>query len=236
MRNILFASFSFVLLILVGCGNKKQGAFNLSATEFAEKIKANPEAAIIDVRTPEEFEKGHLEAAKNIDWNGSTFDSEITAIDKTKPVFVYCLSGGRSVSAAELMRKNGFKEVYELDGGIMKWRAAGLPESTTNNTAKATGLSRKQFDELTISDKVVLIDFYADWCQPCKRMAPFLDEIAKDMADKVSLIRINADENEALCLDLKVDALPTIMVYKNNKQTWRNVGYTEKDVVLKALQ
>ena len=107
---------------------------NLSATEFSEKIKELPSAPVVDVRTPEEFTKGHLENALNYNWNGSDFQKQISTLDKSKPVFVYCLSGGRSSSAANQMRSDGFKEVYELSGGITKWRAANLPETTTNTT------------------------------------------------------------------------------------------------------
>jgi thioredoxin len=208
---------------------------NLSATEFAEKIKEIPTASIIDVRTPAEFSKGHLINALNYDWNGNEFDKQIAPLDKSKPLFVYCLSGGRSSSAANKMRSNGFKTVYELDGGIMKWRGANLPE-TTENTVKSNGMTKQQFDELLNSDKLVLIDFYADWCAPCKKMKPYLDEISKDMADKVVVIRINADDNQALCKELKIDALPVLQLYKNKTLTWTNTGFIDKAEVVKQIQ
>ena len=208
---------------------------NLSATEFSVKIKEMPTAPVLDVRTPEEFSKGHLQNALNYNWNGSDFQKQISTLDKSKPVFVYCLSGGRSSSAANQMRSDGFKEVYELNGGIMKWRAANLPETTANTTA-STGMSKQQFDALLTSDKLVLIDFYADWCAPCKKMKPYLDEISKDMADKVVVIRINADDNQQLCKELKIDALPVLQLYKNKTMTWTNTGYISKGDVLKQLE
>ena len=79
---------------------------NLSATEFSEKIKELPSAPIVDVRTPVEFTKGHLQNANNYDWNGSDFQKQISTLNKSKPVFVYCLSGGRSSSAANQMRSD----------------------------------------------------------------------------------------------------------------------------------
>lgn len=82
---------------------------NLSATEFADKIKELPTATIIDVRTHDEFSKGHLLNAINYDWNRNDFDKQIALLDKKKPVFVYCLSGSRSASAANFMRSVGFK-------------------------------------------------------------------------------------------------------------------------------
>ena len=208
---------------------------NLSATEFSDKIKDMTTAPIVDVRTPEEFAKGHLQDANNYDWNGSDFQKQISTLDKSKPVFVYCLSGGRSSSAASQMRSDGFKEVYELSGGIMKWRAANLPETTANTTA-STGMSKQQFDALLTSDKLVLIDFYADWCAPCKKMKPYLDEISNDMKEKVVVVRINADDNQQLCKELKIDALPVLQLYKNKTMTWTNTGYISKGDVLKQLK
>jgi thioredoxin 1 len=68
-----------------------------------------------------------------------------------------------------------------------------------------------------------------------KKMKPYLDEISKDMADKVVLIRINADDNQALCKELKIDALPVLQFYKNKNLTWINEGFIEKAQVVKKL-
>lgn len=132
------------------------------------------------------------------------------------------------------MRSDGFKQVYELAGGIMKWRAADLPEST-NNSASA-GMSREQFDALLNTDKTVLIDFYADWCGPCKKMKPYLEEISNDMKNTVLVVRINADDNQALCRNLKIDALPVLQIYKHKTLVWNNSGYIDKDGVLQQLK
>jgi thioredoxin len=133
------------------------------------------------------------------------------------------------------MRSLGFKEVYELDGGIIKWRAANLPENNKNNTT-TIGMTKQQFDVLLNSDKLVLIDFYADWCPPCKKMKPYLDEISNDMTAKVVVIRINADDNQTLCNDLQINALPVLQLYKNKKLIWTNTGYIIKAEIIKQLQ
>ena len=111
-----------------------------------------------------------------------------------------------------------------------------MPETTENTKAKSAGMTKQQFDALLISDKLVLIDFYADWCGPCKKMKPYLEEISKEMSDKVVVIRINADDNQALCKELKIDALPVLQVYKNKTMTWSNVGMIEKADVVKQLK
>jgi thioredoxin len=207
----------------------------LDPASFDATIKSTANAVVIDVRTPEEFSKGHLQNAKNIDWNGANFDKQTESIDKTKPVFVYCLSGGRSSAAAAKMRSNGFTTVYELEGGMMKWRAANLPE-TMDNAAAATGMTKSEFDALLQSDKIMLVDFYAEWCEPCKKMKPYLEAIAKEMPDKVTVIRIDVDENQALAKAMKIEGLPVIQIYKNKAMTWSHLGYLTKDDIEKELQ
>jgi thioredoxin 1 len=228
---------SITALIFSGCMNgqsKPEVNYNLSAAEFSDKINELPGAPILDVRTPEEFGKGHLISALNFNWNGKFFDQQIANLDKSKPVFVYCLSGGRSSSAAKKMRSAGFNQVYELDGGIMKWRGANLPEASENRTM-SKGMSRQQYDDLLNSNKLVLIDFYADWCAPCKKMKPYLEEISKDMSATVEVIRINADDNQALCKELNIDALPVLQLFKGKNLIWNHTGFIEKSEVIKQL-
>lgn len=238
MKKYITISLAVVAILFNSCTSGQSNSTaktNLSASEFADKIKELPTAPILDVRTPDEFSKGHLQNALNYDWNGSEFEKKIASLDKSKPVFVYCLSGGRSSSAANKMRSDGFTHVYEMDGGIIKWRGANLPE-TTDTTSTSNGMTKQQFDALLNSDKLVLIDFYADWCAPCRKMKPYLEEISKDMANTVLVIRINADDNLALCKELKIDALPVLQLYKSKTLTWTNTGFIEKAEVLKQLK
>jgi thioredoxin len=225
------------LLLLFGCGNGRSSGTGdtLPAKAFRQKMAELPTAPLLDVRTPEEYAKGHLAHALNWNWTDGEFKQKVADLDPAKPVFVYCLSGGRSAQAADLLRSNGFQQVYELKGGIMKWNAADLPIEMPDGAAASAGMSKAEFEALYNTDKTVLVDFYADWCAPCKRMKPYLDEIGKDMADKVTVVRINADENPALCKELGVDALPVLHVYKDRQLTWRNTGYIAKDAVVEQL-
>lgn len=211
----------------------------LSAADFSKKIAELPNAPLLDVRTPDEYSKGHLPKAQNIDWNGADFSTQTAKLDKSKPVLLYCLSGGRSASAVSKMKADGFTEIYELSGGIMKWRAAKLPEekgSAATPTSAGSGMTKAQFDALLNTDKTVLIDFYADWCAPCQKMKPYLEEIATEMAENVVVVRINADENPTLCNEMHIDALPILQVYKNKNMTWNFTGYIGKEEVVKQLK
>lgn len=234
MKRFQFINILLVTILFGSCSDAQNKSSNLSAAEYALKMKEIPNAPVVDVRTPEEFDNGHLPKAKNINWNGNNFETKIGGLDKAKPVFVYCLSGGRSGSAAKKMRGMGFREVYELDGGILKWRGANLPEAGKENNL--VGMSKAQFNQLLVSDKPILIDFYAEWCGPCRKMKPYFEEITKEMADKVKVIRIDGDANQALMKEMDIDALPTLFLYKNKKQTWRNTGYLSKEEIVAHLK
>lgn len=236
MKKILVNSFVIIMLVLSACSNGQNANFGLNVNEFKDKLQQTPNAQLIDVRTPGEFAGGHLQNAINIDWNGSEFATQIKNLDMQKPVFVYCLSGGRSASAASSMRSAGFKTVYEMNGGMMKWRAAALPETKNNNSIESKGMSITEYNKLTSSYKKVLIDFYAEWCAPCKKMKPYLDEIANDMKEDVKIVRIDADQNKALLQELKIDGLPVLILYKNGTQTWRNDGFIEKNEVVAKIK
>lgn len=235
LKRFLILPFLALLLVLHSCTDGQAQNSKLSAQDFANKIKELPNAPIIDVRTPDEFDAGHISNAQNIDWNGNNFEQKSGKLEKGKAVFVYCLSGGRSAAAVAKLKENGFKQIYELEGGMMKWRAAQLPETKDKSVHQSTQITKEQYNAMLQTDKVVLIDFYADWCKPCKMMKPFLEEISTEMKDKVVVIRINADDNPEICKELSVEALPTIFVYKGQKMTWYNVGYIDKSEIKKHL-
>ncbi len=233
MKMNLRVTLLILSLFTYACSNSQSTSTkkNLSAVEFQNKMKERPKATVIDVRTPNEFSNGHLQNAVNININSENFNREVNKLDKNKPVFVYCLSGNRSTHAANSMLEAGFKEVYELSGGMIKWRTAGLPETKVTSNSSAE-MSSTQLNELLKTDKLVLVDVYADWCAPCKRMSPYIDEIKNEMASKVIVIRINADQNKSLVKELNVTALPTLMLYKNKKVIWTNAGFLTKEEIV----
>lgn len=113
--------------------NNKQAAgeyINLSAREFKEtldKAKGNPNALLIDVRTPAEYAEGHIEGARLIDFYAPDFRQRIAALDKNKTYFIYCRSGSRSGQVLQIMKELGFKKVYNLERGFNSWMQEGLP-------------------------------------------------------------------------------------------------------------
>lgn len=249
MKKFLFIFMTGCATWFVSCSNQQQtqqgstvsaDSVKLSAAAFNAKLNQTPNAIILDVRTPDEYAKGHIANAKNMDWNGADFKTASSGLDSTKPVFVYCMSGGRSASATDFLIKKGYS-VYELDGGIMQWKAANLPLVTdANSSAPAdvptSGMTVAQFQKLLETDKYVLVDFYATWCGPCKQMEPALIEIAETMSDQVVVIRIDVDQNEEISKHFEIESLPTVQIYKNKKLTWEDIGYKTKKQLVSQLK
>ncbi len=125
----------FVMLwvSLVSCGQQQNekskdqnAASKISLISPEELNKVNTDILLIDVRTPEEYASGHLENSVNIDYKAGNFKELIAELDTNQDVYVYCKVGGRSNNSAKMMKKMGFKKIYDLEGGIRNWEKNGL--------------------------------------------------------------------------------------------------------------
>lgn len=217
-------------LLLLSCNGQSKKFESVSPETFSEKIKTTPNAQILDVRTPAEFSGQHLDNAVNVNWNGPDFVSKVSIYDKQKPVFVYCMAGGRSKEAAAKLNELGFTNVYELNGGIMKWNAAGL----SNAPEKIIGMCSQEYKEMLAKDKKVLVNFYAEWCAPCKKMAPYMTKLQETEKD-LKIIRLNADEHKTLISEMNISELPTLLLYESGKVKWKHSGFISEDDLKKQL-
>ncbi|PWA07222.1 thioredoxin domain-containing protein [Flavobacterium psychrotolerans] len=222
----------FISFLSVSCKGQTANIETIPPTVFAEKISTTPNAQILDVRTPEEYAKQHLDHAVNVNWKGNDFVEKADKYNKTKPVFVYCLSGGRSKQAVAKLQELGFTTIYELQGGILKWNSSEIDVPSD----KIIGICPQEYNDLLKSDKKILVDFYAEWCAPCKKMAPYLTKMQTEMADKVVIVRLNADENKTMLKELKIDELPTLILYENKEIKWKHSGYISEEDLKKQLQ
>jgi thioredoxin 1 len=92
-----------------------------------------------------------------------------------------------------------------------------------------------KFSELINQDKPVLVDFFAEWCGPCKMMSPVLKQVKDSLGETVSIIKIDVDKNQALASQYQVRGVPTLMLFKNGKQVWRQSGVLQKDEIINII-
>ena len=220
-KTVLFST------LLFSC--TAQTKTSLTADQFEKEITTKENIQILDVRTPGEFFSGHIKNALHADWNDKNeFDRRIAFVDKSKPVYVYCLAGGRSAAAAAKMRKMGYENVFELTGGTNAWRAANKP---LEGMSIEKQMSIEELNSTIGGSKIVLVDFGADWCPPCKQMEPVLKSLENHNKGKFTLLKVDGGRDQDILKEYKVTALPVFIIFKDGKQVWRKDGIaTEKEL------
>ncbi len=234
MKRFLIIGFLFFVNTVFAQNKDK---YLLSINDFETKLRENSGVAqLVDVRTPEEFMRGHLKRAINLNFNDDNFEDIVkNKLDKTRPVFVYCFSGRRSTDAAAFLRDLGYKEVYDMAGGFAKWTSSSKPYASDNTTTQPiAAFTLENLDRVVKSNNLVLIDFYADWCGPCKKMNPILNRIA-DQNKHVKLLKIDAEKSDNIASVFKVEEIPTYVIIKNGRQVWRGVGEMDETELKEIL-
>jgi len=92
------------------------------------------------------------------------------------------------------------------------------------------------FHEILNQDKPVLVDFFAEWCGPCKMMSPILKEVKDELQEDISIIKIDVDKNQSLAAKYQVKGVPTFMLFKNGKQRWRQSGMLQKNDIIAIIE
>lgn len=223
MKSI-FCSFLVFLSLFV----QAQEVIHLNAKSFQEKIQS-VDGVILDVRTHKETRLGIISNASIVDYYDLNFSNKIKLIQKDKPVFVYCRSGGRSSKAAEQLLEQGQREVYNLKGGISAWQRAHLPieMQSTIYDSDAQVLTLREFEDLIVEKKFVLANFYTQWCVPCKKMIPILNDFEK--TSSTDLIRVDMDNAQDLSEHYNIEAVPTLILFYKGSEVWRHSGAISKE-------
>jgi rhodanese-related sulfurtransferase len=206
---------------LMSCAQTSNNAAQvLSAAAFKEAITAK-NIQVLDVRTAAEFNGGHIKHALQANWlDPKEFADRTQHLDKNLPVYVYCQAGGRSASAQEALEAKGYK-VINLEGGMSNWKMNGFPLDGAGNKAQ---MRVEDFDKTIATNKIVLVDIGADWCPPCRKMLPVLESLKQKPAAPFYFLAVDGGEDIEVMKSLKSEGLPTFILFKNGKETWRHQG------------
>ena len=224
---------AFLLFITLPARSQSDTAQKVSPTAFENGIHSES-VQVLDVRTTGEFYSGHIKNSLLADWNDKDqFNSRVQYIDKDRPVYIYCLAGGRSAAAADWMRKNGYTNVVELLGGINAWKKAEKPLEGTGTEKQMT---IEEYWSSISKDKTTLVDFGAKWCPPCVKMEPLLAELQAAKNLNFLLVKVDVGIHTDVMNALKIEPIPFFIVYKNGKETWRKQGTVTKEELLVQIK
>ena len=132
MKQLLMFLSVVLFISTASCQETVVTEIKVVSSEEMQTLLDLEDVQLVDVRTPEEFNEGYIEGSQNIDFKSPTFDADISKLDKTKPVILYCHSGGRSATCAKKLKDAGFKKIFDLEGGISKWKHEGYKVITIN--------------------------------------------------------------------------------------------------------
>lgn len=225
---------ALVSLFFITKSCSSQQKFNsLSVPEFEEAISGS-NVQVLDVRTAAEYSSGHLKKSLQADWyNQKQFKERVSALNKSMPVYVYCLTGVRSAEAVKQLKQNGFPIVQDLKGGLTAWKLANKP---VENAAKVKQITFAEYTAFVSSDKPVLVDIGAEWCPPCKKMEPVIAQLKNEAAHKYQVVNIDGATQTDIQKQLNIEAFPVFIVYKNGKETWRKHGVVSIEELKSQLQ
>jgi thioredoxin len=216
---------TLVFILAAFFGAKAQTVQDVDALNFKAQIdKGN--CLLLDVRTPGEYSTGHIAGSTNINIADPEFASKIKLLDKSKTLLVYCLSGSRSDAAGQYMSRLGFQKIYTLQRGLINWNRAGLPLETSGRAvaSSAATYTDQAFNQLLKDNKLVLVDFNATWCAPCKAMIPVVDKISTDFKGKAHVAMVDVEANKAIFNSLQIQSIPGFVLFKDGKKVWTYNG------------
>jgi thioredoxin len=204
---------------------RAQTVQEVNAAKFKE-LTTQKDMLILDVRTEGEYTRGHIKGSTLIDLSSPSAADRLNLLQKNKTVLIYCLSGSRSTVVAQYMQKQGFSKIYNLTYGLMDWNRQGFPLEQSNQVMASSGTSytEQTFNKLLTDNKLVLVDFHAVWCAPCKAMNPVIDKISTDFKGKARVEKVDVELNKAITAAWQVQSVPGFVLFKSGKKVWSHTG------------
>lgn len=203
----------------------------VDAAKFSKAIAVQG-AQILDVRTAGEYQSGHIANALQANWlDPKEFKNRTQHLDKSKTVYIYCQSGGRSASAQTVLLQEGY-QVVNLEGGISNWRMQQLPIEGGGTKLQ---MRVADFDKVVHANQYVLVEIGALWCPPCRKMQPVMDTLKQTPPKPFYFLAVDGGQDMDVMKSVNADDLPTFILYKNGVEVWRKVGVAPKEDFVKAF-
>jgi rhodanese-related sulfurtransferase len=223
MKNRTFKNSIAAIVLLFGIVGLAQNQNNITLPlgSFYSKIKDEKRPQLIDARSPEEFALNHIDGAVNFNLQTENYAKYVASLDKSKPVFIYSINIGRSGALAKELLKNGFFEVYDLEGGIANWIGGGKP---FYSNAKSK-LSLADYKKIISDNNFVLVDIGSRYCGACKKVKPVLGNIRAQYGSHLKIIEIDLEDNPQVIADLKtVNVFPYLILYRKGRVAFKKEG------------
>lgn len=229
MENNKFLITKYFFIVLLSINYLGYSQNNLPPQSFERYTGKKYLNLLIDIRNQDLYEKGRIKNAIHMDIENPGFENRIKLrFVEFDSIFVYCQNGKKSQDALVTLKDMGYKNIFYLEGGFENWIRSSKPyKSSLKTKAPLAYYSEKDLEQYVKNYKYVLVDFYADWCGPCKKMAPIFQKIAEENPE-VKLLKINADFNQTLVKAKEVEEIPTLLIYKYGQQKWRKTGLISK--------
>jgi len=177
MKNKIIAIITnlFLATAVLAQTAENKGPAPLELDSFTAKISRQEKPQIIDARSADEFVLNHINGAVNFNLQTEDYANRVQSLNKDKPVFIYSIGTGRSGQLAKDLRSKGFKEVYDLQGGIANWVGGGK----SYYTSAKKSITLQEYKNIITNNQLVLVDIGSRYCGACKKVKPILDSLRR---------------------------------------------------------
>jgi rhodanese-related sulfurtransferase len=234
MRKNILNLFIFSLCTLgVIAQNQETGVIQVNSIEFKKLIEMG-NGTLLDVRTKSEFNAEHIENSGQLNYYSSGFKRKLEMLPDNQPILLYCNTGYRSRKAAAYLVKIGYQQVYNLEHGIMEWNLQELPvvEGDKSQLGYENMVRIDEYEQLINSESLVFIDFYAQWCAPCRKMMPMIDSLKTQYFGRIKIEKVNADISKKLIKELALIGVPYLVLYRNNQLLFEKNGWVSREELI----